>query len=63
MKWNPRKLLRYALFISVGAGLGWIYYRFWGCTSGCAITSSPVRTMLYTAIIGGLLGVVTERTA
>lgn len=63
MKWNPRKLLRYLLFIGIGAGMGWLYYRFWGCTSGCAITSSPVRTMLYAAAIGGLLGVVTERTA
>lgn len=58
-----KKILRYGLFILGGAAVGWLYYRFFGCNGSCAITSSPVRSMLYLAVVGGLLGVVTERSA
>ena len=43
------------LFILVGAGIGSIYYLFFGCTGSCPITSSPYRTMIYFGLLGGLL--------
>ena len=44
------------LFIAGGALAGLAYYYLAGCVSGsCPITASPVRTMLYTALIGWLL--------
>jgi hypothetical protein len=44
----------------VGAGLGlaagYLYWRYVGCLSGtCPITSSPVNSSLYGAMMGGLL--------
>ena len=43
------------LGIMAGASLGYIYYYFVGCASGsCAITSSPINSTLYGALMGGL---------
>ncbi|MDX2362615.1 MAG: hypothetical protein QNK23_17535 [Crocinitomicaceae bacterium] len=44
-------------FIGIPLGVlgGYLYYHFYGCTNGCAITSSPVNSMLYGALMGGLL--------
>lgn len=37
----------------VGAGLGYAYYYFIGCESGsCAITSKPLNSTLYGAVMG-----------
>lgn len=41
--------------ILLGAVAGYIYYHFWGCDGTCMITSSPWRSMLYGATMGGLL--------
>lgn len=42
--------------IVAGALCGYLYYYFVGCTSGsCAITSKPLNSTLYGALIGGLL--------
>lgn len=39
-----------------GAALGLLYWKFVGCESGtCAITSSPVNSSIYGAIMGALL--------
>ena len=46
-----KKLLRTVLFALGGAGAGLIYYYVFTCDSGCAITSSPTRTMLVMAAI------------
>ena len=36
---------------------GFLYWNYVGCVSGtCAITSSPVNSTLYGALMGGLLG-------
>lgn len=41
----------------MGAGLGFIYYKKVGCKSGvCAITSNKYLTMLYGALVFGMLG-------
>lgn len=46
-----------------GAGLGYLYYHFFGCSGNCAITSRPLLTMLYTGIIGLLLSGLFRREA
>ena len=39
----------------IGAILGFLYYYFIGCSSGsCAITSKPVNSSIYGAVLGGL---------
>lgn len=47
------------LFIGAILGLagGYLYWYFIGCMSGtCAITSNPLNSSLYGALMGGLLG-------
>lgn len=40
----------------LGALGGYLYYHFIGCVSGtCAITSRPLNSTLYGALMGGLL--------
>lgn len=42
--------------ILLGAAAGYLYYHFVGCASGtCAITSRPLNSTLYGAMMGGLL--------
>ena len=42
--------------IAVGALGGFLYWKFVGCTTGsCPITSSPVNSALWGALMGGLL--------
>jgi len=44
------------LGIIVGAVGGYLYYFWIGCTGGsCAITSQPVPSTIYGALMGGLL--------
>ncbi len=41
--------------VLIGAFGGYLYYHFVGCNSGtCAITSKPVNSTLYGALMGGL---------
>ncbi|HQW11042.1 MAG TPA: DUF6132 family protein [Saprospiraceae bacterium] len=51
-------ILRYKLVLiglMIGALAGFAYYYYVGCASGtCAITSHPVRSSLYGALLGGL---------
>ena len=43
--------------VVLGSIAGWCYWYFVGCASGtCAITSSPVNSSLYGAMMGGILG-------
>ena len=42
--------------VLLGAIVGYLYYAFVGCASGtCAITSNPLISSLYGALMGGLL--------
>lgn len=42
--------------LAIGAVAGYAYYHFVGCHSGtCSITSQPVNSTLYGALMGGLL--------
>lgn len=39
-----------------GAIAGYFYWKFVGCSSGsCAITSRPLNSSIYGAVMGGLL--------
>lgn len=42
--------------VIVGAIAGYLYWQYVGCASGtCAITSKPLNSTLYGAMMGGLL--------
>lgn len=42
--------------VFLGAIGGYLYYYFVGCNSGtCAITSKPLNSTLYGALMGGLI--------
>ena len=44
------------LGIIFGSITGYFYYKYVGCVSGtCAITSKPINSTVYGAIMGGLL--------
>jgi phage shock protein E len=52
-------IIKYKLIIIgtfIGAIGGYAYYYYVGCSSGtCAITSKPINSTLYGALMGGLL--------
>lgn len=51
-----RKYKMVLLGVAIGAVGGNLYYQFVGCASGtCAITSNPIASTLYGALMGGLL--------
>lgn len=54
------KLFKYKFIIIgviMGAIAGYWYYSAIGCSSGtCAITSKPLNSTIYGALMGGLLG-------
>lgn len=51
-----QKHLRTIAGILAGAAGGYLYYYFVGCASGsCAITSDPLNSTLYGAVMGALL--------
>ena len=54
-KWfNNNKL--YFIGVILGAIAGYLYWKFVGCTSGtCMITSKPINSTLYGAMLGTLL--------
>ncbi|MEI8059930.1 MAG: DUF6132 family protein [Ferruginibacter sp.] len=54
-KWFKSNLL-YIIGAVIGALGGYLYWNFVGCSSGtCAITSKPVNSTLYGALMGSLL--------
>ncbi len=56
MKERMKKWLRPALFILGGGLVGLGYYYLLGCSTGsCVITSSPLTSMAYMALVGWLL--------
>ena len=53
-----------AVGILVGLSGGYLYWQQIGCVSGkCLITSSPINSSLYGAMMGGLLFMVARRAA
>ena len=56
MKEKLKKWMRPLLFTLSGVIVGYLYYRFVGCSTGsCAITSDPVNSMIYMGLMGWLL--------
>ena len=54
-KWFKNNLLLVAGTV-IGGITGFLYWKCVGCASGtCAITSKPVNSSLYGALMGGLL--------
>lgn len=59
MKKKRLSFLHPLLFTLGGAIAGYAYYALVGCATGtCAITSSPVSSTLYLALVGFLLSFV-----
>jgi len=55
MNWIKNNKLTLAGVVA-GAIAGYLYYSYIGCASGtCAITSKPINSTLYGAMMGGLL--------
>jgi len=49
------KLYRILLGVFIGAGIGLLYWKFIGCTSGtCPLTSNPFSTTFIFGLMGGL---------
>jgi hypothetical protein len=53
---TKKALLITGIGIAIGALAGYGYYFYVGCASGtCAITSKPLNSTLYGALMGGLI--------
>lgn len=53
---SKKALIITGIGVVVGAISGFLYYNYIGCFSGtCAITSKPLNSTLYGALMGGLL--------
>ena len=51
-----KALLLTGIGVAIGALAGYGYYFYVGCASGtCAITSKPLNSTLYGALMGGLI--------
>lgn len=49
-------MLRMIIGAAIGGALGFLLYKFVGCSSGaCPITSKPLNSILYGAVLGLLL--------
>lgn len=50
------RVYRFFIGAAMGAGVGYLYWTFIGCTNGtCPLTADPYRTIGLFAIIGGFL--------
>ncbi len=48
--------LRLAIGALVGGGLGFLYYKFVGCSTGaCPLTSNPFVSTVYGMVVGALI--------
>ena len=45
----------YALGALVGTGAGYVYWLNWACDTGCPLTATPMRTVVYGAVLGMLI--------
>lgn len=51
-----QKHQRNLIGIAIGGIAGWLYWNFVGCSTGtCAITSNPLNSTLYGALMGYLV--------
>lgn len=48
--------MKYLIGAVIGAALGFAYYKLIGCSTGaCAITSNPIHSTIYGAVMGLLI--------
>jgi hypothetical protein len=53
---TKKAILITGIGVVVGAIAGYLYYFYVGCASGtCSITSKPLNSSLYGAVMGGLI--------
>jgi len=53
---TKKAILINVIGIVIGAIAGYLYYFYVGCASGtCSITSKPLNSTFYGAVMGGLL--------
>ncbi len=50
-----KKIAKICLPVILGMVGGFLYYTFIGCNGSCAITSSPVNSTAYGALVGLIL--------
>lgn len=50
------KYLKLILLTVAGSILGYAYYYFIGCESGCAISSNWINSTIYGSVIGAIAG-------
>lgn len=56
MNMRPTMILRIIIGILVGGGLGFGWYKLVGCSTGtCPLTSNPVISTIYGAVLGMLI--------
>ncbi|RQP13865.1 MAG: hypothetical protein EAS52_18685 [Parapedobacter sp.] len=56
MKRFVKRHLLTIIGVAIGATAGYLYWEFIGCSTGtCAITSKPLNSTLYGALLVGLL--------
>jgi len=49
-------ILKLIIGVLAGGGLGFAYFKFVGCASGaCPLTSHPVISTIYGAVIGAII--------
>jgi hypothetical protein len=57
-----KKYQRNLIGITIGAITGFLYWNYVGCASGtCAITSKPLNSTLYGALMGYLVAGIFQR--
>ncbi|MCZ8020737.1 MAG: hypothetical protein O9302_01990 [Cyclobacteriaceae bacterium] len=61
IKLITNRFFTYTAFVLLGATCGFVYYQYLGCDGSCAITSSPVNSSVYGAVMGFLLSQVFEK--
>jgi len=49
-------MIKIIIGVAIGGVLGFLYYKFIGCSSGtCPITSKPLNSIIYGAVMGLLV--------
>ena len=47
--------MKKVLTVIIGALLGFLYYKYYGCAQECAITNTPLNSTIYGAAFGLVL--------